>query len=249
MTFKDHFSGHADRYASFRPRYPKELLDFVSSLPAARRTVWDCGTGNGQAAVDLAARFERVTATDASAQQLALAEPHPRVEYRQAKAEETGIPAGSVDLVTAATAAHWFDLDGFYAEVERVLAPGGAVAVWAYFYPTTDAHVQPIIDRLARQIVAPYWPPERAYVNERYKNLPFPFREVEAPPLAIRESWDLPRLVAYIQTWSAYQRYLKERGADPLDVVGEELEAAWGDPSTLRPITWDIFVRAGYPRG
>lgn len=249
MTFKDHFSGHAGGYASFRPRYPEALFDFVARLPASRRLAWDAGTGNGQAALDLAERFERVVATDASAEQLALAEPHPGIEYRQARAEASGLATGSVDLVTVATAVHWFDFDAFYAEVERVLAPGGAVAVWAYFYPAVEGsgerEVQPLLDQLAREIVGPYWPPERSYVNEKYGNLPFPFREVPAPTFFIENAWTLPRFLAYLQTWSAYQRYVQANGVDPIDLVRHELEARWGDPEVARELRWEIFVRAG----
>src|SRR5215213_1635423 len=101
MTFKDHFSGHAAHYASARPRYSDEIFDFVASLPEKRSLAWDCATGNGQAAIGLAERFERVIATDASAEQLSHAMPHPQIEYRQAPSEHAGIESGTVDLVTA----------------------------------------------------------------------------------------------------------------------------------------------------
>ena len=104
--------------------------------------------------MDLAAYFERVIATDASAAQLEHAPPHPRIEYRQAPAEESGIEGGTVDLVTVATAVHWFDFDRFYAEVERVLVPGGALVVWGYNLARVNPEVDLLIDRLARQIVA-----------------------------------------------------------------------------------------------
>lgn len=245
MTFKDHFSSYAGSYAAFRPQYPQALFDFVSGLPAQRRLAWDAGTGNGQAAVDLGDRFARVIATDASSEQLARAIPHPHVEYRQMRAEQSGLPAGSVDLVTVATAVHWFHFDEFYTEVARVLAPGGAIAVWAYFYPTTDPEVQPLLDRLARQIVGPYWPPERTYVNEKYRNLPFPFPEVAAPSFFIENRWRLPRLLDYIQTWSAYQRYVQAEGSDPVEPIRAELVSAWGDPEQPRDLRWEIFCRAG----
>ncbi len=249
MSFKDHFSSYANQYAAFRPQYPAALFDFVSALPARRRLAWDAGTGNGQAAVDLGDRFEQVVATDASPEQLAQAIPHPRVEYRQARADASGLAGGSVDLVTVATAVHWFPFKEFYAEVDRVLAPGGAIAVWAYFYPTTDPEVQPLLDTLARGIVGPYWPPERVYVNEKYRNLPFPFAEVPAPNFFIENAWELPRLLDYVQTWSAYQRYRQAVGSDPVAPIRAELEERWGDPSHPRPLRWEIFVRAGRRRG
>jgi SAM-dependent methyltransferase len=248
MSFKDHFSGHAGVYASFRPGYPEALFDFVSGLPRGRSLVWDCATGNGQAAVDLAERFERVIATDASAAQLEHATLHPRVEYRQAPAEQSGLADGSVDLVTVATAVHWFDFDRFYAEVERVLAPGGAIAVWAYNLARISPEMDPITDRLSYQIVRSWWPPERRWVDEEYRTLPFPFAEVEVPQLWIEERWDLEHYLLYIGTWSATNRYLQEKGSDPRDLVREEMERAWGDPNEERLVRWPIMMRAGYPK-
>lgn len=247
MTFKDHFSGHAAGYASFRPGYPPALFDFVTSLTPGRSLAWDCATGNGQAALGLAERFERVIATDASAAQIAQATPHPRIEYRQAPAEQSGLPDGAVDLLTVATAVHWLDFDRFYAEARRVLAPGGALAVWAYNLPRVTPEISALVDRLSYQIVKTYWPPERRWVDEEYHTLPFPFREVEVPALAIEERWDLSRLLDYIGTWSATQRYIQAHGQDPRELVADELAAAWGDPGQEREVRFPIMMRAGYP--
>ena len=248
MSFKDHFSGHARIYASFRPGYPEALFDFVSGLPRGRSRVWDCATGNGQAAVDLAERFEHVIATDASVSQLEHATPHPKVEYRQAPAERSGLPGGSIDLVSVATAVHWFDFDRFYAEVERVLAPGGAIAVWAYNLARISPEIDVLTDRLSYEIVRPWWPPERRWVDDDYRDLPFPFDEVEVPPLWIEERWNLERYQDYLGTWSAINRYVAEKGSDPRDLIRGEMENAWGDPAAERILRWPIMMRAGYPR-
>lgn len=248
MTFKDHFSGHAADYASFRPRYSAEIFDFVASLPARRGLVWDCATGNGQAALDLAERFEQVIATDASAEQLSHAVPHPRVEYRQAPAERSGIEGGSIDLVTVASAVHWLDFDRFYPEVERVLAPGGALAVWTYNLASISPEIDPLFHHLGRQILGPYWPPERRWLDEEYRTIPFPFAEVEVPQFWIEARWSLERLLLYVGTWSATARYRRETGRDAWEEVRPELEAAWGDPAQERLIRWPIMMRAGYAR-
>src|SRR5260370_3859611 len=113
MTFKDHFSKQAADYAKFRPRYPHEMFEYLGSRATMRQLAWDCGTGNGQAAVGLARVFDRVIATDASEKQIANAQSHERVEYRVTPAETSGIKAGTVDLIMVAQALHWFDLDRF----------------------------------------------------------------------------------------------------------------------------------------
>jgi SAM-dependent methyltransferase len=248
MSFKDHFSGHAADYASFRPGYPPELFQLVAALPRRRDLAWDCGTGNGQAAGGLAEHFGRVIATDPSPQQLAHALPHPRVEYRVAPAESSGLAARSVDLIAVAQAFHWFDFDRFFAEARRVLAPGGAVALWTYNLARVSPEVDAVTDRLARQIAGPYWPPERRWVDEEYQTIPFPFPEVATPRIEHHERWDLERLLLYIGTWSACKRYHQATGQNPIALIRADLEAAWGDsPDRSRQISWPIFLRASQP--
>ena len=249
IDFKDHFSGHAADYAAYRPTYPPALFALLASLPRRRALALDCATGSGQAAVGLAERFERVLAIDASREQLASARPHPRIEYRVARAEETGAESGSVDLVSAAQAVHWFDFDRFYAEVRRVLALGGAVALYTYNLVRVDPGFDRVLDRLAREVVGPYWPPERHWVDEEYRTLPFPFAEVPAPRIENQARWDLDRLLAYVATWSDCRRYRQATGRDPIKMLQDELVAAWGDPAQPRAVRWPIYMRSGYVAG
>src|SRR5690606_31583471 len=130
MSFHDHFSGHAAGYAQARPTYPEALFDWLAAQCAQRELAWDAGCGNGQAAIALARHFARVIATEPSAEQVAQAPAHPRVEYRVEPAESPSLADASADLVTVAQAMHWFDLDRFHVGVRRVLRPGGLVAVW-----------------------------------------------------------------------------------------------------------------------
>lgn len=123
MSFRDHFSQLAHDYARYRPQYPADLFEYLASLAPARRLAWDCGAGNGQAALQLAQYFDRVYATDASPEQIDHAYQHEKIEYRVEQAERASLASGSVDLVTVAVAVHWFDLDVFYQEVRRVLKP------------------------------------------------------------------------------------------------------------------------------
>ena len=96
QPFHDHFSEVAKRYAGFRPHYPAALFDYLATLVPRSSLVWDCACGNGQATVDLAKLFDRIVATDASKDQIASAKPHPKVEFRVAPAEQSGLPDASV---------------------------------------------------------------------------------------------------------------------------------------------------------
>ena len=77
--------------------------------------------------------------------------------------------------MTVAQAAHWFDLDAFYREVDRVLKPGGVVALWCYGIMGIDAGIDRILHRFEHERVGPYWPEERRHVDAEYRTLPFPY--------------------------------------------------------------------------
>ncbi len=242
--FKDHFSSVAQNYARYRPGYPSALFDTLAALAPSRRLAWDCATGNGQAALALAERFARVIATDLSRAQLAEAQPHPRIEYRLAAADDSGIEPASADLVTVAQAVHWFDFERFYAEVRRVLVPGGVIAVWTYHRALADPEIQSIAERF-RSRVEPDWPPERRWVEEQYQTLPFPFEEIPLAPMTHEEWWDLERVLGYLATWSAVSQYRRRTGHDPVAELRPELAAVWGDPAAARHLVWPIHLRVG----
>jgi SAM-dependent methyltransferase len=193
----------------------------------------------------LVQHFGRVVATDASAEQLAHAIPHERIEYRVERAEDANLVPGSVDLVTVAIAVHWFDFEQFYAAVQRVLAPAGVLAVWTYHLPLIDPAIDPILERYYRDIVGAYWPERIEYVEQRYRTLPFPFDELSPPELEMQAGWQLEQLAGFLGSWSATQRYQAERGQHPLDLIWSELEQAWGAPQQPRRVRWPLYLRVG----
>jgi SAM-dependent methyltransferase len=242
--FKDHFSVAAGGYDRYRPRYPVALIDFLAEVSPARELAWDCATGTGQAAIALASRFEEVLATDASAAQIGHAVAHPRVRYKVATAEASGLQDHSADLVTVAQALHWLDLERFYAEVRRVARPGAVFAAWTYSLADADTAVDPLVEAFYAQM-EPWWPPERRHVEDGYRSLDFPFEPIAAPAFLIREAWPMERLLGYFGTWSAVNRCRKETGEDPLEALGEQLSALWGDPAQPRPVQWPLHLRIG----
>jgi len=243
--FPDYFSAAAAEYSRRRPDYPDRLFEYLADLVPDRHRAWDCATGNGQAAVGLAQHFEEVIATDASERQISFARPHPRVRYGVAAAEDSRLEAASVDLVTVAQAVHWFDRPRFWREAQRVLVPGGVVAVWCYDLLRTDPEVAAVIGHLYRDVVGPYCPAERAVTEQRYSTIDFPFDEVTPPPFQMEKDWSLPELVGYLETWSAVRQYRDAQGADPIALVSSDLERVWGPPGRKRRILWDLALRVG----
>ncbi|HYJ80262.1 MAG TPA: class I SAM-dependent methyltransferase [Longimicrobiaceae bacterium] len=243
MSFKDHFSGHATAYARHRPDYPADLFAWLAAAAPGRGRAWDCATGNGQAAVALAEHFREVAATDASEKQVHHAFAHPRVAYRVAPAEASGVDAGSVDLVTVAQALHWFDIPAFYAEVERVLRPAGVLAVWAYGLFASTPEIDELVIRFYRDVVGPYWPPDRKMIEDGYRDVELPFAPIEAPDFFMAKEWTAEDLRGYLHTWSATQGYIAARGGDPIDGEWAELAEAWGPER--RTVRWPLILKVG----
>jgi SAM-dependent methyltransferase len=249
--FNDHFSSASDRYAAYRPDYPAALFAWLagqcprSGTNAECDRAWDCATGSGQAALGLASHFRQIIATDASTEQIHHAAPHPAIDYRVAPAGASGLADHSVDLVTVAQAAHWFDLPHFYAEVARVLKPGGVIALWGYGRMVLPGEMDTPFQRFYAETVGPYWPPERALIDDAYRSLDFPFVEIEAPAFHIEVEWNLPRLSDYLSTWSAVKRYQVAQGHDPLPALMAELDPLWSDAGTAKKLQWPLFLRVG----
>ncbi len=246
--FKDHFSARSADYAKYRPGYPDALFGWLATLTPTASVAWDVGTGSGQAALDLTRHFRQVIATDPAPEQIRNAASHERILYKVMPAERTDLADQSVDLITVAQALHWFDFERFYREVARVLKPGGAIVAWSYGLGTVAAEVDGLLIRYYHEIVGPYWPPERKYIDECYRTIPFPFAEIAPPALAMSERWTLDELLGYLGTWSAGKRYAQQRSTDPLDRIRDSLLQAWGPPHTPRVVTWPLYVRAGRMR-
>src|SRR2546428_4753450 len=171
---KDNFSKHSESYAQFRPTYPSELFNFLDEIVPEKRNAWDCGTGNGQVATELAKQFEHVYASDISEEQIANAVKKNNIEYKVEPAEKTSFQPEFFDLITIAQAIHWFDFEEFYKEVNRVLKPNGVIAVIGYYLTNIDPDTDKIIHHFYKNILSSYWDAERRYIDELYQTIPFP---------------------------------------------------------------------------
>ncbi len=243
--FADRFARVASDYARFRPSYPEALFDTLAGLVPGAHRAWDCATGSGQAATALAARFDRVVASDASAAQLAMApRDEPRITYVRARAEAAPLAPAAVDLITVAPALHWVDIPAFWREARRVLAPGGIVAVWCYSLCRIAAEIDPLVEHFYRDVVGPFWAPQRALTNTGYRTVEFPFSELNlvAPEMAARLT--LHAFLGYVGTWSASDGYRAAKHADPVALLRDSLAPHWALDSE-RVVRWPLHLRIG----
>lgn len=238
----NHFNQQSEQYSLCRPEYPDVLFDYLAQLVDANATVWDCGTGTGQAAQALARRFSQVIATDINQAQLDSAIKMNNIDYRCCPADKTTIKTGSIQLTTVAQALHWFDFSLFYQEVRRVSCPNAVIAAWCYSLGTfNDAAIDALIKTLYYDILGKeFWPAERFYIDEHYSTIPFPFVKQHSPTFSIEKTINFSQLIGYLLTWSAVKEYALRQGKNPLELIHAPLAAAWGDVENERIMHWPL---------
>lgn len=246
---KDNFSTQASAYSRFRPGYPEALFEYWYAHCPGFDCAWDCGTGNGQIAAHLAGRFRQIEATDISEKQLKNAVETPHVRYSVQAAETPGFSDHIFDLVVVGQAAHWFDFGKFYPQVQRVIKPGGLLALAGYQLPKTDPAVDELIQWYYTSILGPYWDAERRHVDAAYATLPFPFQEIPFPEMAMHYPWRREQIAGYLSTWSALQHFIRQNGYSPLEGdFPEKLSRVWPDDE-IKTVRFPIFCRAGLVPG
>ena len=148
-TFSSYSQAQSKHYAQVRRNYSpavyETILEQHRSGGGQFDTLLDVGCGPGLATFSLAPHFKQTIGLDPSDGMLSTARSmissadkadEGQIRFAVSTAEELGsnltppIADNSVDLITAANAAHWFDMSGFWPAAARVLKPGGSVALW-----------------------------------------------------------------------------------------------------------------------
>ena len=122
------------------------------------------------------------------------------------------------------------------------------MAAWSY----ASCHAGPDVESLLRDFengtMRRYWHPERKWVVEGYRTIPFPFQEIPAPSFELRAEWTLRQLDAYLRSWSAVANFRRERGEDPVAPLLERIAKYWGSSEQTRTVTWPLNIRVGRVR-
>jgi len=221
------------------------LFEHILQYVEGRSLAWDCATGNGQAAVALAAYFEKVFASDSSASQIAHAVHRENIIYSVANAEDSGFPDKSFDLVTVAQAYHWLDAAAFSKEVKRVAKPGAVIAIWGYNIPASDnIPLNEQIRYFYKNVVGKYWDKERKYIDESYTTVEFDFLELPPQIFSIEVEWTLDHLAGYLNTWSSVKHYRNAEGRSPVAEFIPRLQEEWPEETPLS-FKFPVFMRLG----
>ena len=133
---KADFGATAMDYARHRAGFPDSLFKRLAAFGIGEpgQVVVDLGTGTGSLARGFASRGCSVIGIDLAKPLLEAASELDaaagvRVDYRMGRAEETGLPGDSADVVTAGQCWHWFDRPRAAAEVTRILRPEGRIVI------------------------------------------------------------------------------------------------------------------------
>lgn len=225
------FGRQATTYAKGRPGYPPELYDWIAANSPNQETVWDAGTGSGQAAQDLAQYFEHVYATDISDAQIKAAASHEKVTYKIAAAEQSGLTENWADAVTVATAVHWFASSEFWAEVARVGKSGALFCAWTYQLPRSTEAVDRDFLTPLYELLDPYWAEGNRICMVGYssENLNCPYPQIETPVFDAGAMWSVEQLVNFAKSWSAHFRAREDGKALALDALQTKFMRDYAD--------------------
>ena len=204
------FNTGSDLYARARPRYPDEFYAWLVTQTGNHTRLWDCACGNGQVSRGMVPWFDEISATDISENQINNAFRHPKITYSLSPSECTFFADGSFDMICVGQAAHWFHLPEFFAEADRVLKPGGILAIFGYGFFRMEDETDGIIMENFLGLVDKYWSEGNRLFMNGFPGIEFPFREVEPPDFPMNQDWSLDELMAFLDTWSAVKRYNEE---------------------------------------
>ena len=241
---KDNFSFRSDCYAKFRPSYPLEIFDYLDSILTQKETAWDCGTGNGQIAVELSGRFKNVFATDISHSQISEAGKAPNIHYSVQPAEQTDFEENKFDLIIVGQAIHWFDFDRFYKEARRTSKKHALIVALGYARIQINPEIDKLISDFYSNKIGAFWDPERRFVDENYLTLPFPFEEIDTPYSENRLYWSRNHFIGYLNTWSAVRHFTDKKGVNPVVQFKKELKSIWKSDEE-KEVRFPILLRIG----
>jgi ubiquinone/menaquinone biosynthesis C-methylase UbiE len=222
------FSTGSDNYLKYRPKYPKELYDYIVHQCILHDSVWDCACGNGQVAADISDYFSNVEASDIAESQIENAIKIDNVHYTVQDSENTTFPDNAFDAICIAQALHWFPTEKFFREVKRVLKPSGKFFCWGYSFFMVEKAIDTLIQENLLSFIDPFWADGNRVLHHEYDQVHFPFSYKNKTNYTMIESWNLELLCGYIATWSAVKLYNEHHSTSIVKNLFDVLVKYWG---------------------
>ncbi|CAF0789859.1 unnamed protein product [Didymodactylos carnosus] len=220
-------SNHTANYRVFRPGYPQQLykhiLEYYFNTTTPDKKIplaLDVACGSGQATVDLSNYCEKVIGIDGSENQLKQAQQKDNIEYQCHYAEDLSfLQSNSIDLITVATALHWFDIENFFKQVDRVLKPnGGVLSIWSHGLdkPANDKAANVKLDFINNDLNG-CWNDRRKIVEEQYLSIldSFPYQATRVKHVIDYEiEMTIENYIKFTETMSPCQTYKEKNGEE-----------------------------------
>ena len=218
---RDIFDGLTGDYDRYRPRYATASLERIRGYAGHVARLADLASGTGILTRPLRAVFPDALIVGAEPGDDMLAEaaratgPEHRIRWLGARAEALPFADGSLDLITAGQAVHWFDREAFYRECRRALRPGGTLAV-LYNNRIEGSAIAEVHESTLERVSPGYWRGYRDHDTDgELRNHPAT-RDVERR----RDAWSWDRtpdeFIGYIRSTSHCKAALRVRPEDEL---------------------------------
>lgn len=235
------FNVDSDKYCQSRPKYPKQLYEILIAQCKQTQEAWDCGCGNGQVAIDLVPYFDHIEASDININPIEHAHQNSKIHYSVQNSENTGFKDNQFDLICAAQCIHWFKLDLYFKEVKRLLKPGGVFACWGYSFFKINHTLDPVIQAHFDHLIDPYWSEKNRILHKQYKEIRFPFSNIQTPQIEMGINWTREELLDYLATLSATKRYNDTQNTSITDSLRDKIKSHWAE-TEKKAIQMDFFV-------
>ncbi|KAK3804335.1 hypothetical protein RRG08_000361 [Elysia crispata] len=168
-------------YAEHRPRYSDELFktiaDYCKETNPNLNLAVDIGCGPGMSTIGFAKYFKKVIGVDVSETQIACAPTDiPNCEFKVGYSDKLPfIKSGTVDLICSGESFNLMPQKETFAEADRVLKPGGSIAIFGYDLPASDnPEINAVIQKMWVTMI-PYWPKDSTQIFDRFSSVELPY--------------------------------------------------------------------------
>ncbi|GFS27901.1 trans-aconitate 2-methyltransferase [Elysia marginata] len=248
-------------YSEFRPRYNDDLfraiVDFCKETNPNLNLAVDVGCGPGMSTIGFCKYFKKVMGVDVSETQVACAPKDiPNCEFKVGYSDKLPfIKSGSVDLFCSGESFNLMPHKETFAEADRVLRPGGTIALFGYDVLRADKpEINEVIQKMFVKFL-PYWPKESTLIFDKFRDITLPYSDYKRrEDLKIVDKMNLEQYLGLMKSLWPFVAYCKDHPevdlAKELRTDMTNVLAKVNKPGdTTFDIAWDMFILMGHKPG